>query len=117
MSLRTPDARAIETGEDGGCYRLPSCEPGWVLFFIVSNGLGWEHVSVRAVRRGAKRAVESRVPTWKEMRQVKAACWDEEDAVVQFHPAARDYVNVHPAVLHLWRPLDQVMPMPPVVCV
>jgi len=27
-------------------------------------------------------------------------------------PAA-DYVNVHPSVLHLWRPLNQAVPFPP----
>jgi len=82
--------------------------------FIVSNGLGWEHVSVRAVR---VRGIASRVPTWKEMCQVKAACWADVDCVVQFHPPAADYINVHPNVLHLWRPVTAPVPMPPWICV
>lgn len=118
MSLRRPpDAIAVETGLDGGFYRLPSCEPGWWLVFILSNGLGWEHVSVRAVRASAKGTLVSRIPTWKEMCLVKAACWPDDDCVMQLHPPRRDYVNVHPDVLHLWRPLDASIPMPPVVCV
>lgn len=113
MSLRLdPAARAIRVGVDGGAYVLPSCEPGWSLFFILSNGLGWEHVSVRAQQRN-----RTRIPTWKEMCQVKAACWDPEDTVIQVHPPASRYVNVHPHVLHLWRPIGQAVPLPPLECV
>lgn len=113
MSLRLdPAARALQVTVNGGAYVLPSCEPGWSLFFILSNGAGWEHVSVRAIQ--GKR---SRIPTWKEMCQVKAACWAPEDLVLQFHPPASRYVNTHSSVLHLWRPIGQAVPQPPLECV
>lgn len=32
----------------------------------------------------------------------------------QLHPAKSEYVNIHPYCLHLWRPLEREIPMPPV---
>jgi hypothetical protein len=100
-----------------GAFILPSPEPGWSLFLIASDGddpevpeaQGWEHVSVSA-RRGAG---TTRTPTWKEMAFVKAQCWDEDDVVVEYHPAKAEYVNLHPHVLHLWRHATLPFPTPP----
>ena len=58
----------------------------------------WEHVSVHARRR-----LQSRIPTWREMCHVKDLFWDPDDLVLQFHPRRADYVNQHEHVLHLWR--------------
>lgn len=58
---------------------------------------GWEHVSVSTKRR---------VPNWTEMCFVKALFWEDEEAVLQFHPPKSDYVNNHPHCLHLWRHKD-----------
>jgi hypothetical protein len=73
------------------------------VFVIASDGLGWEHVSVSR---------KDRIPTWEEMCQVKALFWDDEDCVVQFHPPESEYVNNHVNCLHLWRPTEDVMPIP-----
>jgi len=75
---------------------------------IASNGCGWEHVSVS--RR-------DRTPTWDEMCQVKALFWDDEDCVMQLHPPRSEWVNNHPNCLHLWRPVDTALPMPPSILV
>jgi len=32
--------------------------------------------------------------------------------VMQIHPRKSEYVNCHPYVLHLWRPINQVIPTP-----
>ena len=64
----------------------------------------WEHVSV---------SVKNRVPTWQEMCFAKAMFWGPEDCVLQFHPAQSEYVNCHPFVLHLWRPIGIDFPRPP----
>jgi hypothetical protein len=69
---------------------------------IVSDG-GWEHVSVSLEPK--------RMPTWEEMCAIKDLFWDEDDVVVQYHPAKADYVNNHSRCLHLWRTED--MPTPP----
>jgi hypothetical protein len=33
--------------------------------------------------------------------------------VMQLHPARVDYINFHPHCLHLWRPVDATIPLPP----
>ena len=54
-------------------------------FCIVSDGFGWEHVSV-SLRRGDL-STFPRTPTWEETCLIKALFWDAEDTVVQYHPA------------------------------
>jgi hypothetical protein len=75
---------------------------------------GWEHVSVSVAVRGGPTG--SKLPSWAEMCRVKALFWEDGDCVVQFHPAASDYVNIN-EVLHLWRHPGMAFPMPPMVCV
>lgn len=71
---------------------------------ICSSGEGWEHVSI---------AHKHKIPSWKTMCILKDMFFHEEEAVMQLHPPASDYVNMHPNCLHLWRPLDQNIPLPP----
>jgi len=75
------------------------------VFIIASDGEGWEHVSVSITN-------SKRCPTWEEMCFIKNMFWDSDDAVVQFHPSEKDYVNNHPYCLHLWRPTNQILPTP-----
>lgn len=75
---------------------------------ISGPGMGWEHVSV---------SLNNRCPNWPEMSFVKSLFWDEEEAVMQLHPPKSDYVNYHPYCLHLWKPIDAVIPMPPSIMV
>lgn len=72
----------------------------------------WEHVSVHAVKNK-----KQETPTWDDMCKIKDIFWDEEDAVVQYHPKKSEYVNRHPNVLHLWRPVVQKLPTPPKILV
>ena len=58
-----------------------------------------------------------RPPNWKEMCFVKDLFWGEEECVIQYHPPESVYVKTHPAVLHLWRPTSESVPMPPLECV
>lgn len=100
------------TSADGnnGAFDLDSPEPAWRLALICSDGEGWEHVSVHAYLARDDRRI--RVPSWKEMCYVKRLCWDAEDVVVQFHSRESQYINQHPATLHLWRPTNAVIPTP-----
>src|SRR5580765_948730 len=79
---------------------------------IISSGIdyeyGWEHVSV---------SIEGRTPNWEEMCWVKNLFWDEDECVVQYHPAKKHYVNHHPFCLHLWRPIAGELPVPPPILV
>lgn len=87
-----------------------------ILIFALSTGnadlkvdselFHWEHVSVSLPR-------QRRCPTWPEMCFIKDLFWDEEETVIQYHPKKSDYVNIHPFVLHLWKPAHIAIPMPP----
>ncbi|MHB1516663.1 MAG: DUF7694 domain-containing protein, partial [Acidiferrobacteraceae bacterium] len=70
---------------------------------IVSDGMGWDHVSV---------SLPDRCPTWAEMCHIKKLFFGPDEIVMQLHPAERDYRNCHPYCLHLWRPQDQTIPLP-----
>lgn len=69
---------------------------------------GWQHVSCYKFD-GFSRYI----PSWENMCHVKSLFWDDEDCVVQYHPAKKDYVNNNPYVLHLWRPVGIEMLRPP----
>ena len=62
---------------------------------VVSNGGGWDHVSV---------SLSSRCPTWDEMVRMKELFFADDECVMQLHPPKSDYINCHPYCLHLWRP-------------
>jgi hypothetical protein len=80
---------------------------GLTVCVMASDGEGWEHVSVSIVG--------SRLPpSWSVMCQVKEYFWGRDVWVMQFHPPEAAYVNEHPGCLHLWRPVNQTMPVPPV---
>lgn len=98
---------------DGNCgsFILSSTGSSRVLSCIVSDGLGWEHVSVKAHKNN--NTGTPRIPTWTEMCRIKETFWDLEDVVMQLHPRASEYVNNHPSVLHLWRPTSGEIPEPP----
>jgi hypothetical protein len=106
-------------GANYGEFVLCDPESGQTLYVIVGGGceqkewaeMGlpgepWEHVSVS--RRNKL------PPTWDQMCHVKRTFFDDEEWVVQYHPAKSKYINVHPGVLHLWRPCLSVLPIPPV---
>jgi hypothetical protein len=68
----------------------------------------WEHVSVSTAKRA---------PNWREMCWVKDLFFDEEECVIQFHPPRSRYINCHPHCLHLWRPIDDHVRVPPALLV
>jgi hypothetical protein len=121
MSFHVPEGYRLREGPlasdesygNNGAFVLPGLH-GWKpLAIIASNGLGWEHVSVHALDASGRECT----PTWSEMCRAKDAFWDSEDIVMQLHPRRSEYINEHPHVLHLWRPVGQEIPQPPVACV
>lgn len=82
---------------------------------IASDEMGWEHVSVILITNAGNQV--NRNPNWNEMCAVKGVFWDPVDAVMQLHPPETEYVNDHPNCLHLWRPTDGNIPMPPSIMV
>lgn len=59
----------------------------------------WHHVSV---------AGQHRLPSWKQLLEVKAI-WMGDVLAVQVLPPKAQYVNYHEHCLHLWRRIDQPM--------
>jgi hypothetical protein len=101
-------ASATADGNNGAF--LLQTTPGVWLQVIVSDGGGWEHVSVSPSR-------EKRCPTWDEMCWVKSLFWEPEEVVIQYHPAESEYVTLHPFCLHLWKPREVALPTPPAIFV
>ncbi len=73
-----------------GAWEIPDGND--TLYVISSNGMGWEHASV---------SLKDRCPTWGEMCHIKNLFWNDDEVVMQLHPAKKDYVNQHENCLHL----------------
>lgn len=102
-----PKLEIQRVGMDGGLgilhmTGLRDCTVIW------SFGGEWEHVSV---------CHKNRTPDWDEMCQIKDIFWGDEEYVVQYHPAKSVYVNNMKNCLHLWKPINQELPVPPSIYV
>jgi len=99
---------ASRPGDDFGAFRLLGpC--GRELMVIASSGdrdlgVSWEHVSV---------SLPNRCPNWLEMCFIKSLFWDDEETVMQLHPPKSKWINNHPHCLHMWRPTETEIPLPP----
>ena len=85
------------------------------LWVLASDDLGWEHVSVSVVLVSDDGDIESagRTPTWEEMAKAKDLFFEKDETCIEYHPAMKDYVNMNPNVLHIWRPVREALPTPP----
>lgn len=109
MAFHVPEQYRVmgPKGTNNGAFQIKA---GGIMYRIVASdggveGQEWEHVSVTLDRK--------RCPDWEEMCFMKNIFWDKEDCVVQFHPPESEYISNHKYCLHLWRPVNQVIPMPP----
>lgn len=91
--------------ETCGAFKIKLPDSRLIFNVIASCGGGWEHVSV---------STEERCPKWNEMQAIKELFFHDHEVVMQLHPAKSEYVNNHPYCLHLWRPIHQEIPVPPV---
>lgn len=88
MSFHVPETARVTqhpqlgtTWRDGnnGAFDLDSCEPGWRLTLICSDGTEdptlpvWEHVSVHAYRGHDGPTLRLRTPNWREMAFIKGS--------------------------------------------
>ena len=109
--IRSGSYASDESYHLAGMFRL--IHPAGAMLVVVSSGTGkhaegWEHVSVSA---------DGRCPTWDEMCWVKDLFWTEDECAMQLHPPKSDYVNCHPHCLHIWKPIEMSIPVPPVMFV
>lgn len=110
MAFHVPDEYRTRIGlmatspEDGnnGAFLVPVASRN--LTVLASDVEGWEHVSV---------STPNRCPNWHEMDTIKRIFWDDEDAVMQLHVPLSEWISNHPYCLHLWRPTDREIPLPP----
>lgn len=88
--------RVFDLNACSGFVKLTDCGTCTVVFGMNENG--WEHVSVRPVKK-------YRIPSWNDMCQVKDIFWSDEEEVLQLHPKKSEYVNIADNCLHLWKPV------------
>src|SRR3990172_1508954 len=79
--------------------------PGYKLVVMISDGLGWDHVSASVYR-------SLRTPSWEDMVFVKGLCFRDDEWAMQLPPPASKNRNYHPGCLHLWRPQAVPIPLP-----
>jgi hypothetical protein len=112
--MRVPNQYRVRTGLYGsdesygnnGMFIVPF--ESYEFRIIASDGEGWEHVSL---------SLKNRTPNWKEMCFFKNMFWGEEETVIQFHPPKSEYVNNCETCLHLWKPRNHEIMLPPSILV
>jgi hypothetical protein len=106
--IKNSNVKLEKQGEDGGVFwvKIGSSE----FCIVASFDGGWDHVSASIYNK-------DRCPKWSEMCEIKDIFFDDNETVVQYHPAKKDYVNNHPYVLHLWKLQKTDLPKPPKIFV
>lgn len=97
-----------EAENDGISGKYYDKYSGKFLNFIFSYQMGWEHLSV---------SMPNKTPSWDQMCMMKNIFWNEDEACAEYHPKKEDYVNNHKHCLHIWKPTNEVLPLPPSILV
>lgn len=95
--------------ESNGKFIIPT--KGAVYQVIASTGLGWDHVSVSVIRPNN----QLRIASFEELEMIRSMFFLKDETVIEFHPRKQDYVNQNEFVLHLWRPNQEILPIPPMM--
>jgi hypothetical protein len=91
-------------GDDfGGCFKVPG--NGATLHVLASSGEGLDHVSVSTDL--------PRCPSWTEMDKIKRLFFKPEEVAFQLHVPIAEHISVHNYCLHIWRPHEVAIPIPP----
>lgn len=101
-------AYGAQGGAGEGAFLIPCHRTGVSLRVIASSGMGWDHVSV---------SLPNRCPNWLEMEHIKRHFFEPDEVAMQLHVKPADHINAHPYTLHLWRPQNAAIPLPPHVMV
>jgi len=104
-AFRIPDT-PTEHADSEGAFLIPYPLAGEQLRCLASNHAGWDHLSVSLY-------VSKRTPTWAEMEYAKRTFFHPNEVAMQLHVAEDEHISIHPYVLHLWRPHDVKIPLPP----
>lgn len=90
--------------ETCGMFTVPSPTDGRDLKVIAASGEGWDHVSVSR---------PTRCPNWPEMEHVKRLFFLDDETAMQLHVPTSQHISIHPYCLHIWRPHEGSIPLPP----
>lgn len=110
LAVKKATGTVIKQGEDGFACQLP--RQGHSLCVIISWGEGWDHVSIHA-----SSSKGNFTPFWEDMCLAKNLFFKPSETVLQFHPPHDVYVNNHEHTLHLWRPQNNEIELPPLIMV
>ena len=91
----TPDLKEFM----GGAFQLDGLQ-----IIAPPDYSGFDHVSVS--RKG-------RVPNYSEMKRVKRIFFGPDEWAMELHAPPSRHINVNSNVLHLWRPTEKELPIPP----
>lgn len=97
-----PQFYSDESFGNNGLFEIPYANE--VLRVIISDGGGWDHVSV---------SLRHRCPTWEEMHWIKRIFWDDRETVIEIHAPESEYVNCCENCLHLWKHQQSEIIRPP----
>lgn len=101
----------VSNDQKRGWFKIPHFEIENHFFnAVVLNVDDWQHVTVTVFESGKR---PNRCATWEEMCFIKSLFWDDEETVIQFHPPKSEYISNHPFALHLWKPVNTEIPLPP----
>ena len=102
---------ATNPGDPYGAFILRYLRTMMRLHVIIGSDFGWDHVSVSVLNK------KKRCPTWDEMCWIKHLFFKDDEWAMQLHPPPNKNINIHPFVLHLWRPQEGEIITPPRECV
>jgi hypothetical protein len=102
LRVKSGPLASDESYGKNGAFEIPYASN--TLFVIISNECGWDHVSV---------SLKNRCPNWNEMHWIKNLFFDPEETVVQFHPKESQYVNRCKNCLHMFKPQNYEIQLPP----
>lgn len=112
QAVKKAGGSITKPGEDGFACQVPRLtkELAYYLCIVVSWHMDWDHVSAHARTPNQKQFI----PFWEDMCYIKNLFFKKSENVVQYHPPSNVYVNNHECVLHLWRPQNQEIQLPPI---
>jgi hypothetical protein len=103
--IRTGAVASTDEAGFNGYFLVPLDGTFWMVRLNDQNG--WRHVAIT-------NAQNKRLIPWHISYKIKQLFFSDEAWVVEFHPPPGNYIADRWAH-HLWEPLNETLPVPPVV--
>ena len=114
-AIRKTGGVIIEQGEDGFACQIPRAAGAfsYSMAIIASWGEEWDNVSIHNIMQDREETKDF-TPVWGDMCYVKNLFFKASETVLQYHPPSNIYINNHEHTLHLWRPQNKEIELPPI---